>query len=85
MRLQCRVPQQSRVPSRAPVQAHLAGGNGSSTPRSQTDTLVLVRLEERIRSLEHHLAVQLQRIADLQVQLDRAIADRPIVPTRSRL
>jgi hypothetical protein len=32
--------------------------------------------------LRHELDVQLKRIAELQAQLDRAIADRPLPPKR---
>ena len=38
----------------------------------------LARLEVLLCDLQQQLTVQIQHIADLQVQLDRSIADRPI-------
>lgn len=48
-------------------------GNGSPVPLDR-----LGHIEELLQSIEQRLNVQFRRIADLQVQLDRAIADRPI-------
>ena len=42
----------------------------------------LARMEGLLCDLQQQLVVQFQRIADLQVQLDRSIADRPILPPR---
>jgi hypothetical protein len=42
----------------------------------------LARLEVLLCDLQQQLTVQIQHIADLQVQLDRSIADRPIPRSR---
>ena len=57
-----------------------AGGNG--TPPEESDANRFKRLESVIETMRHELDVQLQRIADLQGQLDRAIADRPLPAKR---
>jgi len=59
-------------PVRAP---YLSGGNA---PPEASSPDRLARIELLLESIEKTLAVQFQRIADLQAQLDRAIADRPI-------
>ena len=56
----------------------LTGGNGSSPEES--DTQRFARLESVIEQMRHELDVQLKRIAELQAQLDRAIADRSLPP-----
>jgi hypothetical protein len=56
----------------------LTGGNGSSPEES--DTQRFTRLESVIETMRHELDVQLKRIAELQAQLDRAIADRQLPP-----
>lgn len=56
----------------------LTGGNGS--PPEESDIQRFTRLESLIETMRHELDVQLKRIADLQAQLDRAIADRPVSP-----
>jgi hypothetical protein len=79
-RYSCPVPRISRALPTPATQAHarLAGGNGSPQSESQAD--VLERIQKRLESIEQQLAVQLKRTGDLQVQLDRAIAERPIPP-----
>jgi hypothetical protein len=65
------------LPHARPARAHyLSGGNGTPPDASSSDRLA--RIELLLESIENSLAVQFQRIADLQAQLDRAIADRPI-------
>jgi hypothetical protein len=63
-----------------PYAAHitLTGGNGS--PHEESDAERFARLDSVIGKMQHELDVQLKRIADLQVQLDRAIADRQLPP-----
>jgi hypothetical protein len=51
------------------MHAFLDGGNGA-TPR-ETDTERLVRLEHLMERVQQTLETQFQRMADLQVQLDR--------------
>ena len=64
-----------------PVRARRLGGhNGNGAPAAEPDRLT--RIEALLERMQHTMDVQLQRIADLQVQLDRAIADRPITPQR---
>ena len=58
----------------------LTGGNGS--PPEESDAQRFARLDSLVETMRHELEVQLKRIADLQVQLDRAIADRPLPPKR---
>ena len=67
------------IPPR-PYTATLTGGNGS--PPEESDTQRYARLESLIETMRHELNVQLKRIAELQAQLDRAIADRPLLPKR---
>jgi hypothetical protein len=71
------------LPSRAsrPVHAQmLSGDNGNGPPAAEPDRLA--KIETLLDRMQHMLDVQFQRIADLQVQLDRAIAARPITPQR---
>lgn len=63
-----------------PASATLLSGNGSSP--TESDTQRYVRLESLIETLQRELDVQLKRIAELQAQLDRVIADRPLPPKR---
>jgi hypothetical protein len=65
--------------SARPVRVSLSGGNG--TPVNPSDAR-LARIESVLESIENSLAVQFQRISELQAQLDRAIADRPVPPKR---
>ena len=58
----------------------LTGGNG--TPPDAVPSDRLARIEAVLESVEKRLAVQFERIAEIQVQLDRAIADRPNTPQR---
>lgn len=67
------------TPSRGSPAHKLTGGNGSPIPEPPDR---LARIEVLLESIEHRLDVQFQRIADIQAQLDRAIADRPINVTR---
>jgi len=74
------VPRTTRaVPPRpAPLRARLTGGNGDSPPEPETNRLA--RMERLVEALEKQLHVQFTRITELQAQLDRAIADRPLPP-----
>lgn len=63
----------------SPFRAHLGGGNGASL---DPDGDRLVRIEALIDRLQEALDIQFQRTAEMQAQLDRAIADRPIKPVR---
>jgi hypothetical protein len=55
------------------VRARLfSGGNGTASTDTQSDRLD--RIEVLLRGIQQQLDVQFQRIADLQVQLDRSIA-----------
>jgi len=56
----------------------LTGGNGSL--HEESDAEHFARLESVIEQMRHELDVQLTRIAELQAQLDRAIADRSLPP-----
>ena len=67
------------IPSR-PYTATLTGGNGALPQES--DTQRFARLESVIETMRRKLDVQLKRIAELQAQLDRAIAYRPLLPKR---
>lgn len=58
----------------------LTGGNG--TPPEATPSDRLARIEAVLESVEKRLTVQFERIADIQVQLDRTIAGRPTTPQR---
>ena len=58
----------------------LSGGNGNGAAVEAPGSLA--RIESLLEGIQHSLAVQFQRIADLQAQLDRAIADRPLPPAR---
>ena len=64
------------VPPRAsPAHRYrLTGGNGTPEPDSLPDRLQ--RMETLLESVQHQLAVQFQRTAELQVQLDRFIASQ---------
>ena len=75
------MPQTSRaLPlSARSVRASLGGGNG--TPVASPNAR-LTRIELLLEAIEDSLAVQFQRISELQAQLDRAIADRPLPPKR---
>jgi hypothetical protein len=53
-----------------------SNGNGNGSPAAEPDRLV--RIEALLERMQQKLDVQFQRIAAIQVQLDRAIADRPI-------
>jgi hypothetical protein len=68
--------EQTSMPRATPAKAQLTGGDGQSRPDSQADALE--QILKRLESLEQQLAVQLQRTGELQAQLDRAIAERPI-------
>ena len=52
----------------------LTGGNGTPVPDSLPDRMQ--RLETLLESVQHQLAVQFQRTAELQVQLDRLSASQ---------
>lgn len=67
-------------PYTASTAQKLTGGNGS--PPEESDAERLKRVESVVETMRHELDVQLQRIADLQAQLDRAITDRPLPPKR---
>ena len=54
----------------------LSGGNGVAVESPDR----LARIESLLEDIQQSLAVQFQRIAALQAQLDRAIADRPLPP-----
>ena len=58
----------------------LSGGNGTPPDAAPLDRLA--RIEAVLESVEKRLTVQFERIAEIQVQLDRAIAERPITPQR---
>ena len=51
------------------------GGNGTPLPNVQPDRLA--RIESLLESIEKRLDTQFQRIADIQVQLDRVAASQP--------
>jgi hypothetical protein len=57
----------------------LRGGNG--TPPVALPFDCLARIEALLESIEQGLAVQFQRIADIQAQLDRAVADVRLRPS----
>ena len=64
------------VPARAsPARSYqLTGGNGTSAPHSLPDRML--RLEAMLETVQQQLAVQFQRTAEVQAQLDRLIASR---------
>ena len=51
------------------AQASLTGGNGS--PPSETEAQRLARMESLVERMRHELDVQLQRMAEMQVAIDR--------------
>jgi hypothetical protein len=55
----------------------LTGGNG--TPQDALPSNSLDQIVTLLQSIEHRLDVQFKRIAEIQLQLDRAIADRPLM------
>ena len=59
------------LPRLSPLRTYASGGNGSPKD-SQADRLA--RIESVLDTIEASLETQFQRIADLQVQLDRVIA-----------
>jgi hypothetical protein len=61
-----------------PPGAYRPPSNGHSSPDERADRLQ--QLDARIASMEKELQMQFRRIAELQVQLDRAIAARPLKP-----
>jgi len=67
---------------RRPYTASTARTGGNGSPPEDSDRTRVARLESLIETMRHELDVQLKRIAELQAQLDRAIADRPLPPTR---
>ena len=79
----CAMPRTSRALPLAArsVRVSLSGGNGNGTPMAPPNDR-LTRIESLLESIEDSLAVQFQRISELQAQLDRAIADRPLPPKR---
>jgi hypothetical protein len=68
---------QSRV---TPPRVYQPPSNGNGSPPEGADRLQ--QLDARIASMEKELQFQFRRIAELQVQLDRAIEARPLKPTR---
>jgi len=62
------------LPRPFPVRASLSGGNGSVEP--DTDAQRLTRLEATLEQIQRTLDVQLQRISDMQVLIDRLTAER---------
>jgi hypothetical protein len=63
-------------PKRRPFVSSLgfAGGNGS--PVAETDAERLARMEEVLARIQTTLDTQFQRIADMQVLIDRLTAER---------
>ena len=69
----------SALPSRATIlRAQLPSVGNGHPPDLDSDSDRLARIETLLADIQRRLDVQFQRTADLQVQLDRAIAsDRP--------
>jgi hypothetical protein len=62
------------APSASPYTSSVSvtGGNGASTPDSDANRLA--RVEAALQHMQRALEVQLQRMADMQVVLDRLVA-----------
>ena len=78
MRSRAATPPAAPASRRRPIRAHLTDGNVSPYP----DADRLARVEAMLEQLQQTLETQFERIAQLQAQLDRAIADRPLSPRR---
>jgi hypothetical protein len=64
-----------RLPaSTAPLRAHLSLTGGNGTPVADSPADRLARVESLLEDIQQRLDTQFQRIADLQVQLDRSMA-----------
>ena len=61
------------------IRASLTGGNGSPTVEAPDR---MSRVEAALERIQQTLDTQFERIAQIQNQLDRAIADRPLPPKR---
>jgi len=59
-----------------PFVKYLAHGNGNGAPPPETDAERLERLEELLNGMQIALETQFQRIADMQVLIDRLNAER---------
>jgi hypothetical protein len=59
-----------------PFVSYLGSGNGNGAAPPETDTERLARVEEQLARMQAVLETQFQRIADMQVLIDRMNAER---------
>jgi hypothetical protein len=59
-----------------PFVSYLGPGNGNGATPPETDTERLARMEESLNRMQVILETQFQRIADMQVLIDRLNAER---------
>jgi len=59
-----------------PFVKYLGSGNDNGTPPPETDAERLARVEELLDRMQIALETQFQRIADMQVLIDRLNAER---------
>jgi hypothetical protein len=59
-----------------PFIRYLGQGNGNGAPSTETDAERLARMEELLKRMQTVLETQFQRIADMQVLIDRLNAER---------
>jgi hypothetical protein len=60
---------------------HRLPNNGNSSHAPESHDNHVGRIEAVLRALKQQLAMQVQRIADVQAELERAVADRPPKPS----
>jgi len=63
-------------PTRRPFMSSLGVGGGNGSPVPETDAERLARVEEGLDRIQTTLETQFQRIADMQVLIDRLTAER---------
>jgi len=64
------------TPPTRPFVKYLVSGNGNGTPPPETDAERLARVEDVLIRIETVLETQFQRMADMQVVIDRLNAER---------
>jgi hypothetical protein len=64
------------LPTRRPFVSYLGSGNGNGSPVPKTEAQRLAHVEELLLRMETVLETQFQRMADMQVLIDRLTAER---------
>jgi hypothetical protein len=59
-----------------PFVKYFGAGNGNGSPAPETDAQRLAHVEELLRRMQTVLETQFQRMADMQVLIDRLTAER---------